>query len=476
MSIVEAGPNTDSALAVRVASLEFHQLILTAGSVTLYPHLGSAPEGACDGYSQLRERVTARYAEQYREGSLRILIAHNHYQQKGGEDAVVANETVLLAGHGHRVDLHVVTNDAIRGVTSKISALRNCTYSVEARRSIAERLASARPDVVHVHNLFPLLTPSIYDACHDFGVPVVQTLHNYRIMCAGALLMRDGQPCMKCINGSPYWGALHACYRNSRIGSAAVAGMIDWHRRQGTWTTKVDAYIALSRFARDRFVEAGLPAERIHVKSNLVFEPPPSEPLVRRGALFVGRLSEEKGVRDLIAAWQGLEIPLTIAGDGPLESELRRSAPASVRFLGQIDKREVVAEMQRAAFLVLPSRCFENFPVTIAEAFSNGLPAIVSQLGALQEIVVAGKTGLCVEPGNPFSLRQAVERAYANPKSMREMGRAARAHFASYLAPEANYHALMAIYDAAIVSARTRSANDHTSAIAHREAVPRISS
>lgn len=377
---------------------------------------------------------------------MRILIAHNRYQQEGGEDAVVANEVRLLSERGHEVSLYEVSNDGIDGWRSQIATAALLAYSPGARRRFALHLDAVRPALVHVHNFFPLLTPSIYDACAEAGIPVVQTLHNYRIMCAGALLMRDGRPCHTCVEGSPYWGAWHGCYRQSRLASAAVAHMISQHRRQDTWATKVDRFIALSRFARDQFVAAGVPEDRISIKSNVVFDPGKAEAPARQGALFVGRLSPEKGAADLVRAWREVEAPLTVIGDGPLADELKASAGPNVRFLGKAGRDRVTAEMRQAAFLVLPSICYENFPMAVAEAFACGLPALVSRLGAMEEIVADGVTGCHVSPRDPADLAAKARWALAHPDALRLMGRNARAHFERDLAPDANYHALIAIY------------------------------
>lgn len=381
---------------------------------------------------------------------MRILIAHNRYQQEGGEDAVVANEARLLEERGHDVSLHDVTNDSISGWRSQFATAARLAYSNEARRYFAERVAAVRPEIVHVHNFFPLLTPSIYDACAQSGVAVVQTLHNYRIMCAGALLMRDGKPCHTCVTGSPYWGAWHGCYRQSRLASAAVAHMISRHRRQETWATKVDRFIALSNFARDQFIAAGIPADRISVKSNVVFDPGMGGDKARHGGLFVGRLSPEKGAGDLVRAWREIEAPLTIIGDGPLAPYLKTAAGPNVRFLGKVGRERVNVEMRKAAFLVLPSLCYENFPMAVAEAFSCSLPALVSRMGAMQEIVADGMTGCHFSPGDPADLAAKAGWALAHPEALSLMGRNARAHYLRDIAPDANYLALMGIYGRAL--------------------------
>src|SRR5271169_3732856 len=226
---------------------------------------------------------------------MKVLIVHNRYQHVGGEETVVANEQALLDSYGWETRLWSVSNDAITGTWSKITAAVRAPYSRPARDELARLIAEFMPAVVHVHNFFPLLSPSVYDACRAAGVAVVQTLHNYRTICLGALLTRDGHPCEDCISGSPYQGALHGCYRGSRIGTLAVARMIDTHRRRGTWLHKVDRFIALSAFARKKFIAAGFPADRIAVKPNFAVDRGTATAAARAGALYVGRLSSEKG-------------------------------------------------------------------------------------------------------------------------------------------------------------------------------------
>lgn len=381
---------------------------------------------------------------------MRVLIAHNHYQQSGGEDGVVANERALLAAHGHEVVLHSVDNRTIQRTVDKIKVLVRTSYNDQARVSFGQRIAAVRPDVVHVHNFFPLLTPAIYDASREHGVPVVQTLHNYRLICAGALLLRNGVVCEKCVGRSPYWGVAHRCYRGSVPGSLAVAHMIDTHRRRGTWSRKVDRYIALTEFAKRKLVEGGLPGDRISIKAN--FAADLGEPAFagRHGAFFAGRLSIEKGVRELIEAWKGLDYPLRVAGDGPLAEELYAKVSGNVTFLGWIDAAAIRREMAAAAFLVAPSTYYEAFPLTLAEAFASGLPAVVSGMGSPEEIVWHGETGIHVRPNDPQSLRAAVRDLIARPEKIERMGRFARKTYVMRYSPDVNYRELMAIYERAL--------------------------
>lgn len=349
---------------------------------------------------------------------MRVLVAHNSYQQRGGEDAVVANECALLAQRGLAVDLLTVSNDAIDGTMAKLRAAIDVAYDRSSHALVAERIRRFRPDVLQVHNFFPRLTPAIYDAAREAGVPVVQTLHNYRIACAAATFLRDGRVCEDCLGRSPVAAVRHRCYRGSLAGSLAVARMIDHHRRRNTWATKVDRYFALTEFAKAKLVAAGLPAGRIVVKPNFAEAPAglPAPAARRHGALFVGRLSPEKGVADLMAAWQGLDYPLRIAGSGPLADALRRDAPTSVTFLGAVEPARIAAEMAEAAFLVVPSTWYEGFPMVVAEAYAAGLPVLASRIGSLAEIVVDDETGAHFATGDPGDIARAVREAAADPE------------------------------------------------------------
>ena len=377
----------------------------------------------------------------------RVLIVHNYYQQAGGEDSVVANEKALLIQNGHDVVQYSVHNDQIVSLADKARVFLDISYSQRAKDRFAKKIRDVKPDVVHVHNFFPLLTTSIYDACKEAGVPVVQTLHNFRIMCAGVYLMRNGKLCEQCLGGNPYWGVVHRCYRGSAAGSLAVARMIDTNQRRGTWREKVDAFIALTASGKDRFVRAGLPEDRIIVKPNFAADPGEPSQAPRRGALYVGRLSAEKGVRELIAAWRNIDYPLTIAGDGPLGEELRASAPQNVTFLGQVSGDEVRRQMAKAAVLIVFSNCLEGFPVVLTEAFATGLPAIVSDIGAPPDIVRHGETGLHVPMGDVIALARTVNAIKNDTQALQRMGQAARQDYLKLYSPQENYRQLAAVYD-----------------------------
>lgn len=384
---------------------------------------------------------------------MKILFIHNRYQYTGGEDAVLDAEFSLLQENGHEVLLVGQDNRSIHSFIAKVNAFKDVAYSKTARLWVADKIQHHQPDVVHVHNFFPLLSPSIYDACIESGVPVIQTLHNYRTICPGAMLMRQGNICEKCVTGSAYQAVLHSCYKESVAGTFAVARMVEKHRATDTWKHKVNRFIALTEFARNKFIEAGFPEEKIVVKSNFTVGstlPENEANQNRAGALFVGRLSQEKGVRTLFNAWGNLDIPLRIAGSGPLESTLSDLIGRSIKALGMLDQRSVQKEMRQAAFLVMPSEWYEGFPMVLVEAFSQGLPVVASRLGGMAEIIEDGVTGLHFEAGNAIDLAEKVRWMVEHPEECRQMGNNARATYLEKYTPEKNYDMLMNIYKEAI--------------------------
>lgn len=385
---------------------------------------------------------------------MKVLIVHNRYQQAGGEDVAVAGEHALLEAEGWDARLWCVSNDAIAGPWEKIAAAARAPYSRPARDRLAQVLAEFAPAVLHVHNFFPLLSPSVYDAGRAAGAAVVQTLHNYRPICAGALLARGGRPCEDCLGASPYRAALHGCYRGSRLGSIAVARMVDLHRRRGTWSHSVDRYIALSDFAKRKFVVAGFPSDRIAVKPNFAPDRRAAASDNRAGALYVGRLSPEKGIGTLLQASTGLAVPLRIIGEGPLLGAVTQAAGTNLMALGRRPPAEVAADMAKAACLVLPSQVYENFPMVIAEAFCQSLPVIASRIGALAEIVTEGVTGLLFRPGDAADLASKMRWAADHPQAMRVMGCNARTAYETRYSPSVNLAQLTEIYETALAQSR----------------------
>ncbi len=392
--------------------------------------------------------------------ALRVLLVHNAYQHRGGEDAVVESELALLRSRGHVVETFFRSNDDVAGM-STLSLARQTLWSGRTSREVAERVRRFQPDVVHAHNTFPLISPSLYWAAARAGVPVVQTLHNFRLMCPNGLFLRQGRVCEDCMGHLPWRGVARACYRDSRAASGVLAGMLTLHRGLGTYRHKVARYIALNEFCRGKFIEGGLPAERVVVKPNFVdwgetrpyCNPLPVGEGDRKGLLFVGRLSVEKGVATLGAAMAlSPGAQLRVAGEGP-QAGLLDGVPGVTR-LGSLPSAAVRAEMAQALALVVPSVWYENFPRTIVEAFASGLPVIASRIGALADIVRDGQTGLLFEPGNARDLAGKMAWAQANPQRMAAMGAAARAQYEAEFSPEVNYRRLMEIYEGVLAERR----------------------
>ncbi|MFY9509561.1 MAG: glycosyltransferase family 4 protein [Rubrivivax sp.] len=373
---------------------------------------------------------------------------HNTYQQRGGEDAVVEAEAELLRKHGHAVTLYRRSNDEVAG-QSRLSLAAQSLWSTRTRHEIAALLQQQRPSIVHVHNTLPLVSPSVYWAAAHAGVPVVQTLHNYRLLCPQALMLRDNRVCEDCVGHLPWRAVRHRCYRGSATQSAVVAGTVQLHRWLGTWQHKVARYIALNEFSRQKFIDGGLPAERICVKPNFVDLPPP-EAQPRSGFLFVGRMSVEKGIETLVAATRLLpsNLLLRAIGDGPLAGLLRETG--RVELLGQKAHDEVGAEMARTTALVMPSIWYEPFGLVVIEAFASSLPVIASRIGAPATLVDDGKTGLLFEPGNAADLAEKIAWAQGHPEAMAAMGRQARATYEQRFTADINYRHMTDIYAQAL--------------------------
>ena len=386
---------------------------------------------------------------------MKILIAHNSYQQAGGEDAVVKAEARLLEDNGNIVVRYERSSNELRdnGVLASMMAATGAVWSSSSYHSFASILRETRPDIAHFHNTFPLISPSAYFACAEKRVPVVQTLHNYRLICPGGQLLRKGQICENCVRKDVRWpGVVYGCYRGSIALTATTAAMLAVHAALGTWKRKVSLYVALSEFARAKFIEGGLPPERITVKPNFVRSALKDGDRAGDSVLFVGRVSPEKGPQLLPVAWSHLRarIPLHILGDGPLRADIAaqvasmQQSPIFVH--GHCSTKQVVSFMESARCLVVPSLCYETFGLSVVEAFSCGLPVIAARIGSLAEIVRDGVTGLHFEPGSTEDLAAKVEWAWEHPKEISQMGRNARAEFEAKYEPQKNYKMLMEIY------------------------------
>ncbi|MFN0181704.1 MAG: glycosyltransferase family 4 protein [Gemmatimonadales bacterium] len=383
---------------------------------------------------------------------LRVLLLHNFYRESGGEDEVFRAERKLLEDHGHEVITYAVHNDTILDM-GKLRLLRTTFWNQAAYHRIRALIRDCQPHVLHAHNTFPLLSPSVYAAARAERVAVVQTLHNYRLICANGMLLREGAPCERCVGRAVPWPAVVGrCYRGSAAASAVAAGMVWSHRLRKTWSRQVDLYVALTSFARERFIAGGLPADRIVVKPNFVFDAWADQPLESAGdhALFVGRLAPEKGIATMLAAWRASpELPgLRIIGDGPLRDEVAAAAAADRRisWLGQLPADHVRQAMRQAGVLLVPSLCYEGAPLVIVESFAAGLPIIGSAHGAPGAQIEPAVTGLLHRPGDPADLARQVNAWHGNPAAGATMRVRARARYLEAYSAAANYRMLVAVY------------------------------
>lgn len=389
---------------------------------------------------------------------MRVIQAHNRYREPGGEDQVAAAEAALLRSNGDEIIPFEKENTTITG-RGTIGLAARAVWNRTSFQQMEELIRKTRPDILHCHNTQPLISPSIYYAAHRHGVPVVQSLHNYRLLCPNALFFREGRPCELCLGRTWSWpGVRHACYRNSRGASAVVGLTAGFHRARGTWTRKVAKFIALSDFSKRKFVEGGLPEGRVAVKPNFIFPDPGVGP--REGAYFfyVGRLSAEKGINTLVEAWRDTcpDVPLHIAGDGPLRGDVQRAEKEvpGVTWLGHLPREQVIERLKNAYAVVFPTSCYENFPMVIAEAFACGIPVLCGTHGVAGELVQDGETGLHFDTGCGADLGGKVLWALDHKERLSRMASAARAEFESKYTAEKNYRMLLAIYEEALGSVR----------------------
>ncbi|HEV2730009.1 MAG TPA: glycosyltransferase, partial [Terriglobales bacterium] len=405
--------------------------------------------------------------------TMNILIIHNSYQQPGGEDVVVDQETRLLERNGHKVSVYKRSNDEIDHLSfgQRLGLISRMVSAGDTKDAVRRLLRDFNPDVVHVHNTFLMVSPSVYEVCQEEGVPVVQTLHNYRLLCPASTLYRENEPCEECVTHTLLRSVRRGCYRDSRLMSAAIALMLQTHRSRQTWERQIDAYVAISSFVREKFVQTGLPAGKISVKPNFV-DPDPGERSDHGDyALFVGRLSPEKGLLTLLQAWERLPsaVPVVIAGDGPmrpqLEAEVARKRLSRVHFAGRLRRQEAYDAIKKAAFLVVPSIWYEPFGLVVAEGFACGTPVLGASVGGIEEMLEDQVTGLHFTPGDPEELAKKVAWAWTHATELAEMGKAARRVYEDRYTANTNYDLLMRIYDSAIEShARFKPNRSHRAA------------
>jgi glycosyltransferase involved in cell wall biosynthesis len=395
---------------------------------------------------------------------MKIIIVHNTYREAGGEEVVFESEKRLLQRNGHIVIPYVRSNLELQDTyfLDRIATATEMIWSSKSRHRFAAILDAECPDIVHVHNTFMAISPSIYSACSARNIPVVQTLHNFRLLCPAGNFFRDGIICNECVDQSLLQSVRHGCYRNSRGATAGVALMLAVHRALDTWRGSVTRFIVLTEFAKRKFLDAGFPSHRFVVKPNFADHDPGERVGAGKCALFVGRLVENKGLQVLLNAWKELheQYPLHIVGDGPdrstLEAEASEWQLSGITFRGRLPHEEVIEAVKGARFVIVPSTLYEGLPMCIVESFACGTPVLCSRLGGLAEIVQHHLTGLHFHPGDSLDLAATVEWAWNHPMELSQMGCAARAKYETDYTAEKNYSLLMEIYEQALATCASR--------------------
>jgi glycosyltransferase involved in cell wall biosynthesis len=401
---------------------------------------------------------------------MKILSIHNRYVIRGGEDESRDLEVQTLREHGHHVVDYVMDNRAIPSEHSLAVGLSSI-WNSRSYKDVKALIKKEGVDAVKVDNYFPLVSPSVLYAAQEEGVPVVQSVRNFRYACPSAIFFRSGEPCESCAHRVLAWpGIFHGCYRSSRLQTAVIAAGICIHKLLSSWNRCVSVFVAASAATRDVMVRTGIPADRIFVKPNFI-------PDLGEGdgsgefALYVGRLTEEKGIRVLLDAWAPFrnQIRLKIVGEGPLESVVRncqRDNP-QLEYLGRVPLREACALMGQAKVVIVPSRWYETFGRCIVEAYSKGTPVIASRLGAMKELVIHGRTGLHFEPGNVYDLRRQLDWMCHHLNEWRAMRQNARQEYLDKFTEEKNYRQMMEIFERAMGIHSMRVEQESNSGLSH---------
>lgn len=387
--------------------------------------------------------------------SMRILVIHNKYKQAGGEDSVFNSESELLAQHGHVVEQLIYDNSIINTLYQRILSGLRTIYNPYSAKEVKRKIQEFDPDIIHVHNFLPIVSPSVFFVAKQLRIPIVLTLHNYRLICPSATLFYNGKVYERSIHSIIPWNAIwNGVYRNSRLQTAGVVFMNAFHHWMGTWKHKVGAYIALTQFAKEKFINSALsiPSNKLFVKPNFVKDLGTGQRIREDYFLFIGRLTEEKGIGILLKAASLYHFKLIVVGDGPLKSMvedyvLRNS---SISFVGFQSKEIVIDYLKRCKALIFPSIWYEGFPVTIAEAFSTGTPVIASNLGAMREIFVNGVNGLLFESGNERDLILKIMEVVKMGSMAGDISENARACYLKDYTPSTNYTLLTDIYNKTI--------------------------
>jgi glycosyltransferase involved in cell wall biosynthesis len=388
-----------------------------------------------------------------------VITVYNRYLTRGGEDEVFESESALLGENGWNVVPVTTTTTPLGGIGQALKLGAKAIWSREWHKEFGRLVRRERPTIVHVHNLFPVMSPSIVYAAKASGAAVVHTLHNYRLACPNAMCFRSNRPCQDCVQRRVPWpGVLHACYRGSHLQSAGVAAMLGSHRLASTWERQVDRFIVLSAFAGDLLTRGGVPRDKVVVKPNFVHPDPGPKDEEGGYCLFVGRLASQKGAWTMLKAWRELTgIPLKVVGDPTNEHEAERIGEfegiPGVELLGRVSREAVIPLMKGARLLIFPSQWYEPFGLAIVEAFACGLPVVAANLGAIPELVEEGRTGLLFTPGDEGDLARQVEWMWSHPDDVAAMGARARSEFVAKYTAERNYALIEDIYEQAVRTA-----------------------
>jgi glycosyltransferase involved in cell wall biosynthesis len=404
---------------------------------------------------------------------MRVLLIHNFYgsENPSGENVAFLAERNLLQSREIEVVSFERRSDQIRsrGIPGLIAGGLSTPFNFKSASQVRELALETKPDIVHVHNTFPLISPSIFWSLRDLPCAVVLTLHNYRLFCAAGRPMRNGESCTQCLDKRSVMPALrYGCYRDSRLATFPLAISIAVHRQIGTWNEHVDRFIALTQHQRGMMIHAGLPAGLVCVKPQFYPGSPEPIPWIERDdtVLFVGRLDHAKGARSLLDAWRelGTDAPrLDIIGDGPdrsvMENQISSEGLNRVRLLGQLSFDETQNRIEHSRLLVIPSTWFEGFPMVIREAFAFGVPVAASDLGSLAELVKEGTNGFLFQPNCPELIAAVVRKAWADQQELERIGAGARQSFLDSYTEDANFKDLLSIYEGAKAKRKSRQIN-----------------
>ncbi|TVP98198.1 MAG: glycosyltransferase [Balneolaceae bacterium] len=388
---------------------------------------------------------------------MNILQVHNKYKIIGGEWTVLHQEYELLKRE-HDVDQFIVDNEKeLESYVNQFKLIFSTHYNRQSKKKMADILSVKKYGVMHVHNFFPLLSPSIFEAAREQGVPSVMTLHNYRLIHPNGLMYHNGKIDQRSINGgSAYKCVMDGVYRNSVLQTAVTAYMIEYHRKNATWKKFPSVFIALSQFSKDKFIEGGLPGDRIFIKPNFLKDPLIDfkeleiSPKKKNRFIYVGRISNEKGVEDLIRCWlmNNIDAELYMVGDGPVKPKLEKLSrhDSSVKWIGEVSRKEILKLFSDSKAVIFPTKWFEGQPLVLLEALSMGCPVITSKIGNPREIIEDGITGLHFTPGNVIELYQKIKFVLNNPEKLREFSENARKVYLNKYSPEQNIRQVDEIY------------------------------